>query len=102
MEKARQERLAFKANGTGGRSGETEISDMIAQVSGASLSQIEMLIGELGSIRNLLVSESQRMQAEIAQYVRLNQTAIESTRIIRDSLPKSKPEGVRGGLKQSR
>jgi hypothetical protein len=86
MRQAVQERLAPKANGTGTPGSQVNIGEMINQISGTSISQTETLIGELERIRNFLLSEGHRIQDEVTQYARLNHRALESTRVITETL----------------
>jgi hypothetical protein len=48
------------------------------------------LIGELKSLRNYVLNEGQRIEREVTEYVRLNQGAIESTKVITETLLKWK------------
>jgi hypothetical protein len=70
--------------------GPNQISSLIQRVSGASVTEIDRLIGELQSLRNYLLNEGQRIQREITDYTRLNQGAMESTRVINETLMKMK------------
>jgi len=100
MEQVRRQGLAAQPNNSSGYSAESELaeerdigsnlSSLIRRVSAASVSEIEMLIVELQGLRDFLVSEGQRVQHEIATYARLSQAAIESTKIINESLLKWK------------
>jgi hypothetical protein len=69
-----------------------QLSAIIQGVSGASVAEIDRLIAELHSLREELVNEGQRIQRELIEYSRLNQGAIESTKIIADTLMKMKTE----------
>jgi hypothetical protein len=62
------------------------LTSLIQRVAGTSLSEIENLITELETIRNLLHEEGQRVQREIAGYAQLSQAAMKSTRIIADNV----------------
>jgi hypothetical protein len=64
------------------------LTSTIQRVSGASLTEIDRLIGELQSLRDYLLNEGQRIEREIAEYTRLNQGAMESTRLITERLLK--------------
>jgi len=89
MEQGHQEGLA-SANEAGGHSTEIEIgrklSGLIDRVSGASVSDIGMLIVELEALRDFLLSDGQRIRREVTEYARLNQSAINSTRVITEAL----------------
>jgi hypothetical protein len=62
------------------------VNSLIQRVAGTSLSEIEHLIGELESLRDLLHAEGQRVQREISGYAQLSQAAMKSTRMIADNV----------------
>jgi ABC-type transporter Mla subunit MlaD len=62
------------------------VNSLIQRVAGSSLSEIEHLISELESLRDLLHSEGQRVQREISGYAQLSQAAMKSTRMIADNV----------------
>ena len=62
------------------------VNSLIQRVAGTSLSEIENLISELESVRDLLHAEGQRVQREIAGYAQLSQAAMKSTRMIADNV----------------
>lgn len=62
------------------------VNTLIQRVAGTSLGEIEKLIGELESLRDLLHEEGQRVQREISGYAQLSQAAMKSTRIIADNV----------------
>jgi preprotein translocase subunit SecD len=62
------------------------ITSVIDRVSGASVTEIERVISELGTVRDMLRSEGERVQREISGYASLSQTAMNSMKIIGDSL----------------
>jgi len=64
----------------------TNVNSLIQRVAGASLSEIEGLIGELERLRDMLHSEGQRVQREIAGYAQLSHAAMKSTRIISENM----------------
>lgn len=73
------------------------VNSLIQRVAGTSLSEIENLIGELESLRDLLHVEGQRVQREISGYAQLSQAAMKSTRMIADNVAQWKrtAEGLR-------
>jgi hypothetical protein len=77
------------------------ISTLLQRVAGSSVQEIDRLISELQSLRELLHQESIRVQREITEYAHLSQSAMQSTKIIAESLAHWKGEGglrsVRGG-----
>jgi len=62
------------------------VNSLIQRVAGTSLAEIENLIGELESLRDLLHAEGQRVQREISGYAQLSQAAMKSTRMIADNV----------------
>ena len=55
-------------------------------IPGTSLAEIEKLISELESLRDILHAEGQRVQREISGYAQLSQAAMKSTRMIADNV----------------
>jgi hypothetical protein len=62
------------------------ISMLVQRVAGASLSEIDNVMDELRTMRDLLRSEGERVQREVAAYANLSQTAAASMKIISDSM----------------
>jgi ABC-type transporter Mla subunit MlaD len=62
------------------------ISSQVQRVSGSSVQEIDRLIGELQTVRDTLQNEGERVQREIIQYANLSQAAMQSTKIIAESL----------------
>ena len=62
------------------------VNSLIQRVAGTSLGEIENLISELESLRDLLHAEGQRVQREISGYAQLSQAAMKSTRMISDNV----------------
>ena len=62
------------------------VNSLIQRVAGTSLSEIEKLISELESLRDLLHAEGQRVQREISGYAQLSHAAMKSTRMIADNV----------------
>jgi hypothetical protein len=77
----------------------TNVNSLIQRVAGASLGEIESLIGELERLRDMLHAEGQRVQREIAGYAQLSHAAMKSTRIIAENMAqwKNANEQVRQG-----
>ena|SRR5260221_5066599 len=73
------------------------VNSLIQRVAGASILEIENLISELESLRELLHAEGQRVQREISGYAQLSQAAMKSTRMIADNVQqwKGSAEGLR-------
>ncbi len=64
----------------------TNVNILIQRVSGASLNEIENLISELESLRDLMHNEGQRVQRELQGYAQLSHAAMKSSRIISENL----------------
>jgi hypothetical protein len=62
------------------------VNSLIQRVAGTSLAEIENLISELESLRDLLHAEGQRVQREISGYAQLSHAAMKSTRMIADNV----------------
>jgi hypothetical protein len=62
------------------------ISTLLQRVAGSSVQEIDRLITELQTLRNLLNTEGARVQREITEYAHLSHSAMQSTRIIAESL----------------
>jgi hypothetical protein len=75
------------------------VNSLIQRVAGTSLAEIEHLISELESLRDLLHAEGQRVQREISGYAQLSQAAMKSTRMIADNVAQWKraADGLRKG-----
>jgi hypothetical protein len=56
------------------------------RVAGTSVQEIDKLITELQTLRDTLQSEAARVQREIVEYATLSQAALQSTKIIAESL----------------
>lgn len=62
------------------------VNALIKQVSGASIEEIDRVIRELNSVRELLRGEGDRVTREIAGFASLSHAAITSMRVIADSV----------------
>jgi hypothetical protein len=62
------------------------ISTLLLRVAGTSVQEVDRLIGELQQLRELLHQEGARVQREITEYAHLSQSAMQSTKIIAESL----------------
>jgi hypothetical protein len=64
----------------------SNISSLLQRVAGTSVQEIDKLIGELQTLREMLATEAARVQREIVEYATLSQAAMQSTKIIAESL----------------
>jgi len=62
------------------------LNSVIQRVSATSITEIEKLISELQTLRDFLQTEGQRVQRELAGYAHLSQAAMNSSRVIAESL----------------
>jgi hypothetical protein len=75
-----------RAPDTDGELVASNISTLLQRVAGSSVQEIDRLIGELQTLRDLLHTEGARVQREITEYAHLSHSAMQSTRIIAESL----------------
>ena len=68
------------------------INSVIERVSGASVAEIDRVITELSRVRDMLRSEGERVQREVAGYATLSQAAMTSMKIIADSVQQWKSQ----------
>ena len=68
----------------------SNINSLLQRVSATLLQEIDNLITGLESSRNILQSEATRVQRQIVQYSTLSQAALQSTKIITESLTQLK------------
>jgi uncharacterized protein with von Willebrand factor type A (vWA) domain len=80
---AKQLRRAPEANG---EMFANNVNSLVQRVSGNSLREIDNLLRELEGLREFLHSEGERVQREVAGYAQLSQTAMNSTKIITESM----------------
>ena len=64
----------------------SNISSLLQRVAGTSVQEIDKLIGEMQTLREMLATEGARVQREIVEYATLSQAAMQSTKIIAESL----------------
>jgi hypothetical protein len=62
------------------------INSLIQRVAGQSIGEIDHVIGELTRLRDMLRNEGERVQREISNYASLSQAAMNSMKIIADSM----------------
>jgi hypothetical protein len=64
----------------------SNIGTLLQRVAGTSVQEIDRLISELQALRDMLHNEGARVQREIVEYATLSQAAMQSTKIIAESL----------------
>ena len=76
----------------GGDAAVDNINSVLERVSGASIVEIERVMTELASVRDMLRNEGERVQREISGYASLSQATMSSMKIIGDSLTQWKSQ----------
>ena len=71
---------------TAGDPAADHVNQLIGQVSGASMEQIDRVILELQGVREMLRTEGERVTREISGFASLNHAAITAMRVVADSL----------------
>ena len=62
------------------------IGTLLQRVAGTSVKEVDKLIIELQTLRDMLQTESSRVQREIVEFATLSQAAMQSTKIIAESI----------------
>jgi hypothetical protein len=62
------------------------IMSLLQRVAGTSVKDIDRLISELETLREILQEQGARVEHELTEYTHLSQSAMESTKIIAESL----------------
>ena len=88
----RRDVSAFRRPRTDGDEPADSLNSAIERVSGASVAEIERVIAELTRVRDMLRSEGERVQREVAGYASLSQAAMTSMKIIADSVQQWKSQ----------
>ena len=68
----------------------SNVNQLLQRVAGTSVQEIDRLITELQTLSDKLHSKTARVQREIVQYSTLTQAALQSTKIIAESLTQLK------------
>jgi hypothetical protein len=72
------------------------LNSLLERVSGATVAEIDRLIGELQTIRSLLQSEGDRVRREITGYAGLSQSAVATMKVINETLTQLRPNALPG------
>jgi hypothetical protein len=77
----------------------SSINSMLQRATATSTQEIDTLITEMETLRETLHSEATRVQREVFQYATLTQEALQSSKIIAESLTQLKkaPRGLMAG-----
>jgi hypothetical protein len=79
-------RRARSETPTAGDPAADHVNQLIGQVSGASMEQIDRVILELQGVREMLRTEGERVTREIAGFASLNHAANTAMRVVAESL----------------
>jgi hypothetical protein len=94
-----QELSAPESPGDAGpRPGGDKFASSIQKIAATPIEELERLIGELQEARTYLQAEGERIEREAVGYVQLSQTALESVKIISETVSEWRKAGhpVRG------
>jgi hypothetical protein len=69
-----------------------DLGSLVERMAGASIQEIERVIAELAQVRDMLWSEAARLQVELNNYAATSQAAMNSMKIVGDSLVKWKSQ----------
>jgi phytoene/squalene synthetase len=81
-----------RAREAGGGNGVENVTNLIDRVSGASVEEIDRLIAQLQTMREMLHREGERVRRELTGYAGMSQSALTATKIIADTLAQFKPD----------
>jgi len=79
-------RRSQSESGPSGDPAADHVNKLVSNASGAAMEQIDRVILELQSIRDMLRNEGERVTREISGFASLNHAAITSMKVIADSL----------------
>jgi hypothetical protein len=65
---------------------QSDPTSIIQRVSGLTIGELDRIIQQLQKVRSFLVSEEERMRREIAEYLKLSQSSISSTKAMSEML----------------
>ena len=74
----------------GGEIAAQNLNALIRRVAGTSMGEIDRVMRELESVREMLRSEDERVSREISSYASLNHTATTAMQVIADSINQCK------------
>jgi hypothetical protein len=79
--------------------GVENVSSLLQRVSASSVQEIDEIVGHLERLRGRLMDEAARVQRELVEYASLSQAAMQSTKVIADTLShwKRMPDASRDG-----
>jgi hypothetical protein len=78
------------ATDSANNSADKSLNELIGRVSGASIQEIDRVISELQSVREMLRNEGARVNREISSYASLSHASMTAMKVIGDSVRKWK------------
>jgi hypothetical protein len=96
----RRDLSVFRRRQENGDAAVENINSVIDRVSSASVVEIERVIAELATVRDMLRREGERVQREISGYASLSQAAMTSMKIIGDSVVQWKSQTQQAALRK--
>jgi hypothetical protein len=90
----RRDVSVFRRRQQDGESAVGGLNSVIERVAGASITEIERVMAELATLRDMLHAEGDRVQREVTGYASLSQAAMTSMKIIGDSLGQWKSQSA--------
>ena len=78
--------ISIPADEAGAALGDDKFTSLIQKIAATSVEELDRLIGELQQAKAYLQSEGERIERETMGYVQLSQTALESVRIISETV----------------
>jgi hypothetical protein len=87
-EMVRKDSAAFRQAPSDGEMSANTLSTLLGRVSGSSTREIDDLIRALQTLREKLQVDGNRVQRDIVEYAELNQSVIQLTKIISESVKK--------------
>lgn len=73
------------------------LNALIQRVAGASMDEIDRVVGELEGVRDMLRNEGERVSREIAGYASLSQASMTAMKVIADSIKQWKAAAAKSG-----
>ena len=80
----------------------TDLGSLVDRMAGASIQEIERVMAELANVRDRLRNEATRLQGELNNYAATSQAAMNSMKIVGDSLVKWKSQTTKFPQAQQR
>jgi hypothetical protein len=65
---------------------QSDATSIIQRVSGLTIGEVDRIIQQLQKVRTFLVSEEERMRQEMADYLKLTQSTISSTKTMSETI----------------